>query len=92
MFFEHNELAVVATYNTNAQYEILDHYLCQQRSGFLWARYLDKLHLEPEERKVLRRVFSHSPALKQAYALREDLTNIFDLPISKPIAQRKLRT
>jgi len=60
--------------------------------GNMWVFRKRRADLEPEDRRVLRRLFSHSPALKQAYALREDLTNIFDLPISKPIAQRKLRT
>lgn len=60
--------------------------------GNMWAFRKRRIDLDPEERKVLRRLFSHSPLLKQAYALREDLTNIFDSPIPKHIAQRKLRT
>ena len=59
--------------------------------GSMWAFRKRRADLEPEERKVLRRLFSHSPVLKQVYALREDLTDIFDLRISKPVASRKLR-
>ena len=60
--------------------------------GNMWTFRKRQADLEPEDRRVLRRLFSHSPALKQAYALREDLTDIFDQPFSKPIASRKLRT
>ena len=64
----------------------------KQLKGHMWAFRKRRADLEPEDRKVLRRLFSHSPVLKQAYALREDLTDVFELPISKPIAERKLRT
>jgi len=64
----------------------------KQLAGNMWAFRKRRADLEGEDRKVLRRLFSHSPALKQAYALREELTNIFELPISKLIAKRKLRT
>jgi len=60
--------------------------------GNMWAFRKRRSDRKPEDRKVLQRVFSHSPALKQVYDLREDLTEIFDQPIPKPIAQRKLRT
>lgn len=59
--------------------------------GHMWAFRKRRADLQPEERKVLRRLFSHSPALKQAYALREKLTTIFEAPVSKATAQRRLR-
>ena len=40
---------------------------------------------------MLRKFFSHSPHLKLVYQLREQLTAIFDLNISKSVAKRKLR-
>jgi len=63
----------------------------KQLKGNMWAFRKRRTDLEPEDRKVLRRLFSHSAALKQAYDLRENLTDIFELPISKQIAQHKLR-
>lgn len=43
-----------------------------------------------EERKVLRRFFEHSASAKQAYALREQLTAIFNMNLSKKQAQSKI--
>ncbi|MBU1751221.1 MAG: transposase, partial [Chloroflexi bacterium] len=41
------------------------------------------VHLTPEEPELLDRVFAHSPDLKQAYTLREELTDIFEQDLSK---------
>jgi len=46
--------------------------------------------LKKEERKILRRFFEYSALAKQAYALREQLTAIFDMNLSKSRAQSKL--
>jgi transposase len=46
--------------------------------------------LNKEERKVLRRFFEHSASAKQAYALREQLTAIFNMNLSKKQAQAKI--
>lgn len=59
--------------------------------GSMWAFRKKNQDLEPEERPVLRRLFTHSPPLKRAYDLREQLTAIFEQSISKPVAQRKIR-
>ena len=64
----------------------------QLLKGNMWAFRKKKANLSPEERKVLRKFFSNSPNLKQAYQLREQLTAIFELKISKPVAKRKLQT
>ena len=45
--------------------------------------------LNKEERKSLRRFFKHSPLAKQVYALRERLTAIFEMNLSKKQAQSK---
>ncbi|MGZ9234407.1 MAG: transposase, partial [Anaerolineales bacterium] len=45
--------------------------------------------LSKEERKRLRSFFQHSPAAKQVYDLRERLTAIFDMPLTKKQAQSK---
>ncbi len=63
----------------------------KQLKGNMWAFRKRRSVQEPQDRKVLRRLYSHSPLLKQAFALRENLSEIFDLPISKKIAKRKLR-
>jgi len=47
--------------------------------------------LSREERKTLRNFFEHSPAAKQAYILRERLTAIFDMPLTKKQAQSKIQ-
>lgn len=47
--------------------------------------------LNKEERKILRRFFAHSAPAKQAYVLREQLTAIFDMNLSKKQAQTKIR-
>jgi len=62
-----------------------------QLKGSMWALRKKPADLKPEERKVLRILFSFSPKLKQAYALELQLTAIFDETISKSIAQTKIR-
>jgi transposase len=47
--------------------------------------------LNKEERQILRRFFQHSALAKQAYVLREQLTAIFDMNLSKKQAQSKIR-
>lgn len=46
--------------------------------------------LNKEERKILRCFFEHSASAKQAYALREQLTAIFNMNLSKQQAQSKM--
>jgi transposase len=62
-----------------------------QLKGSMWALRKKQADLKPEERKVLRTLFSHSPKLKQAYTLQLQLTAIFDENISKSMAQSKIR-
>jgi len=62
-----------------------------QLKGSMWALRKKQADLKPEERKVLRILFSHSPNLKQAYTLQLQLTAIFDENISKSMAQTKIR-
>lgn len=47
--------------------------------------------LTPEERKILYRFFRHAPSAKQAYALRERLTAIFDGPLTKAQAHTEMQ-
>lgn len=63
-----------------------------QLKGSMWAFRKKKTDLTSKERKVLRKLFSHAPDLKLAHQLREALTSIFDLSITKSVAKRKFRT
>jgi transposase len=46
--------------------------------------------LSRAERKILRRFFEHSTSAKQAYSLREQLSAIFNMNLSKRQAQSKI--
>jgi transposase len=59
--------------------------------GSLWACRKKREDLRPEERTVLKQLFQHAPKLKLAYALQEQLTTIFDQPISKKTAKVKIQ-
>ena len=58
--------------------------------GTMWACRKSPKDLTPEERAKLDKLFEYSPDLKQAHRLREELTAIFDLPISKDEALQRL--
>lgn len=59
--------------------------------GSLWACRKKREDLRPEERKVLKQLFRHSPQLKLAYDLQEQLTAIFEQPLSKATAKIKIQ-
>jgi transposase len=63
----------------------------QSLKGSLWAFRKKREDLTAEERKVLRLLFEYAPKLKLAYDLQEQLTAIFDQPISKPVATLKIQ-
>jgi transposase len=44
-----------------------------------------------EQKRVQQLLFEYSPGLKTAYELQEQLTDTFDEPISKSIAETKIR-
>lgn len=46
--------------------------------------------LEPDEQERLERLLAHSPPLKQAYDVREELTTIFDPARSKAAGMRRI--
>jgi transposase len=56
----------------------------------LWPSRKPPQALEPSEQKQLERFFVHSPALKQAMELREELTHIFDTARSKADGVRRI--
>jgi transposase len=63
----------------------------QALKGNLWAFRKAPSDLSSEDRAILDRLFALSPALKAAYTLREQLTQIFDTATGKNDAKRQLR-
>lgn len=62
----------------------------QKLNGSFRAFRKNAADLNQPERKVLRRFFEYSASAKQAYALREQLTAIFNKHLSKKQAQSKI--
>jgi len=58
--------------------------------GVMWASRKNNSDLSDEQGAQLRRFFHHSPLFKQAYTLREELTAIFNLPLSREQALDRL--
>jgi transposase len=63
----------------------------QQLKGSLWALRRKPADLSAEERRMLRLLFRYSLKLKQAYDLQQQLTTIFDQPLSPAAAKTKIR-
>jgi transposase len=63
----------------------------QQLKGSMWALRKKPVDLIAEERRTLRLLFHHSPKLKQAYDLQQQLTAIFDQHVPPTSAKRKIR-
>ena len=57
----------------------------------LWPLRKRPADLTPEEQRQLDALFVHTPALKAAYTLREELTTIFDTARSKADGLRRIR-
>ena len=62
----------------------------KQLKGVMWAFRKNKSNLSEEGQVLLDRLFAHSPDLKSAYDLRENLTAIFESPLSKSQATQQL--
>ena len=69
----------------------LDETEYQLLKGSMWAFRKPPEDLRPEERQVLKKLWKLAPQLKQAYDLRQQLTAIFDQPISPAVGKRKIR-
>lgn len=63
----------------------------KQLKGVLWALRKNSSALNDDDIALLDRLFSHSPALKTAYGLREELTAIFDSDICPSVATTQLQ-
>jgi transposase len=55
--------------------------------GVMWPIRKNKADLTAEEQQKLKSIFQYSPDLKLAYDFREELTAIFELPLTKEEAQ-----
>ena len=62
----------------------------QECKGMLWLLRKNHEDLEDDERKRLRQLFRHTPALHQAYTLRTELTVIFNQSATVEEAERRL--
>lgn len=60
--------------------------------GMLWTLRKNHASLDTDERRSLRRLFLHTPALHQAYTFREELTSIFNQDLSIAEAELHLWT
>ena len=58
--------------------------------GVMWLLRKNNQDLTPDERQQLRRLFAFAPTVKLAYTLREELTAIFELALTKQQAQQRL--
>lgn len=63
----------------------------EQIKGAMWPFRKSPDHLKDEEHVLLDRLFSYSPKLKQAYQLREELTQIFEGDYTKSGAKCAIR-
>jgi len=61
-----------------------------QLKGAMWALRKAPEDLSAENHQVLRRLFGHSPELKRAYTLLQQLTAIFDRPLTQTKAKKRL--
>ncbi len=59
-------------------------------TGMMWIVRQNNDDLTPDERIKLRLLFEYSPLLKAAYTLREELTAIFELPLTQEEGKRRL--
>jgi transposase len=58
--------------------------------GVMWPMRKNKADLTVEEQEKLNRFFAHTPNLKLAYDFREELTSIFELPLTKEEAREHI--
>lgn len=64
---------------------------CKELKGVMWSLRKKKENLTREEGQTLQKLFQYAPTLKLAYELCWELTDIFEEPISKSKAKRKIK-
>lgn len=62
----------------------------KQLNGVMWPFRKNQCNLEQEEKELLKRLFSYTPRLEEAYKLREELTGIFESFLSRENAKSKI--
>ena len=62
----------------------------KQLKGVMWAFRKNQRDLAQTEKELLARLFANAPTLQRAYELREELTNIFELPLTRAEAKLKI--
>ncbi len=63
----------------------------EQIKGAMWPFRKSPADIKAQEEELLERLFSYSPKLKQAYILREELTEIFERDYTKAGAKCAIR-
>ncbi|MEZ4644322.1 MAG: transposase [Chloroflexota bacterium] len=58
--------------------------------GMHWVLRHNHANLDDDDKVRLRRLFQYAPRLHQAYTLREELTALFNMPLSLPEGRRRL--
>jgi transposase len=59
--------------------------------GVMWAVRKNNVDLNEEQRQKLQRLFEYAPNLKRAYSFREELSAIFQLPLTRDEALIRLQ-
>lgn len=59
--------------------------------GTMWITRKNNADLDAEARDRLNRLFAVAPQLKLAYTFREELTAIFEMPLTRKAAQQRLQ-
>lgn len=57
----------------------------------LWLLRKSAFDITSDEKRILKKLFGYSPKLKTAYELMNKLTAIYNSPISKGLATRKIK-
>lgn len=59
--------------------------------NIMWLLRKSPAHLTSDQHRILRKLFKHSPKLKEAYDLTNKLTTIYNSPISQGSAKRRMK-
>lgn len=59
--------------------------------GVMWVLRKNEQDLAKEDKELLKRLFQYSPSLEIAYRLQNDLTNIFNMEISRSEGKRRVK-
>jgi transposase len=59
--------------------------------NIMWLLRYPPSELTSDQKRILKRLFNYSPQLKEAYALINQLTDIYNAPISQGTAKRRMK-